>query len=334
MGSKNRCNRTVLHQLRDGDALSLIMGILANRKEELLLHPDKLSRTALHYATSREVAYTLISSMCADRRLELLCAKDILGRTALFYARDAGVLEEILFSLPETLRQRYLLVMDAFGHSAAVYQTAEGLRTILSLCNDDSLNLMVNSRNIGDENLLQCFGRRGEVHLYPVILPYLNRCSMLSLTPPDCLGNSLSYSVACHDLETLAVILKSITLRKRRELLALRNKKCYSSLDLALTQPEKLRESVSERLGFVNEHSWVRSLSNFQGVSSSLLKVLHLLTNEYMITSRASIITHGMSDNTRIQLVSAPSSSSIQEVTTPIYLNHVENIEFPFGCET
>ena len=80
----------------------------------------------------------------------------------------------------------------------------------------------------------------------------------------------------------------------------------YSSCELALKPPQELKRIIVEGV------TWHPNMSS-KKVNNDVLKVLHLLTNEYDITSPASIIEYELSFNT---IVSHPKVDMRTSVVT------------------
>ena len=259
---------------------------------------DIIGLTPLRRAVMRDnisVARLIIGASEPWYRDHVIYCLDDNRQTPLHSVRSVEMAQLLLGSLSPHLVKRYIKHRDRHGHTVAHHAVSWGHDLVLleiweRLERASSRRKLLTWQDHEGCNLIMMACMRDKKQTIAHLIEMLIEADCLDqAVSATSLGGetALGALVVHQNIEDVVDILKALTLPKRRQLLAIKNTKGYDARQLAMTPPPQVK--VGGRRTQLNLFIFKTGITRVE-VSSHLLSVLHLLTNEYNITAPVSII--------------------------------------------
>ena len=304
--------RTLLHKtLSSAMAKKLLDGLTPQTRQQLVKHRDRQGSTALHRAVHSDnvevVDQIIRSTDSEDRDSLIICCTDEHGRTLLHKAKSSAMAKTLLAELTPQTRQQLIKHRDNAGHTAVTYAIGHEKPALFYFLWEQSdlstqQDISLGPRKHYGDSLLMLAGMMGDREVLRFLLSNILEDSWEEIVDAaSSSGATLTQCLILHRLhDFIAEVLRPLSLEKRRAHLALQmelrpGKVKRSSFDLALIPARDSKMMLFHCFVLSSSfssfsHSYI-SYDKFSDLpSNDVLKVLHLLTNEYSITSPVSII--------------------------------------------
>ena len=307
---------TPLHKARSSAMVkTLLDGLKSETRQQFIKHTDRQGRTALHTAASMDRVETVEQIIrladSKDRDSVIYCV-DGMGRTPLHWAESSGMAHKLLDGLKPQIIQQFIRHKERMGWTAASFAVRDNKRALFMYLwsrSDTSTQIYLfpgQGKEYGD-SLLMWAGWSGDKEVLRFLLDNIPEDSWEEIVTAvnKQIGTTLTQLLILHQMvDSIAEILKPLSLEKRRAQLDVKPKwlyytHSYSSFELALKPPKQLWEYLHYLIFHARRITVLKSSNNqkmnSERVSHKLLKVLHLLGNEYGATSPASIFQYQLS---------------------------------------
>lgn len=225
---------------------------------------------------------------------------------ALGMAQSGPMVQRLLSPFPPMFKQDYIRCRRKLGitacHEVVQRGQAEAFSAIWEHADMITRKFLLTHSDEWGHNLVIWAGCSNSRDMINLIFKLLNDydCIDQFLTSKTCLGDSILHTLVIHQwVKEIAEILKVASLEQRRNLLSQENSCGYSPFQLAMIPPTTITHYSYNYIGLSTFINFTEPLG---GVGHELLRILHFFTNEYDITSPASIIQHRLSAMTHHQL--------------------------------
>ena len=323
--SVDQLGETPLHMAKSSAMAQILLDALTPHTRQMLIqHTNIWGKTALHTAACRdrvEVADLIIRSVNReDREPVTNCVNDYRG-TLLHEAQSSAMAQTLLDALTPKTKQQFIKRTNIVEETAALHALRADKRDVFSVIWTHSdlstqLNLLQSRTSTSADSLLMWASWSGDTETVRLLLKGIIDSDSWEkvITSVNENGATATHQLILHQMaDSIAEVLTPLTLEKRREHLAVRIKwnGCkygYSSCELVLKPPQELKRIFEAGV------TWHPNMSS-KKVNNDVLKVLHLLTNEYDITSPASIIEYQLSFNTIVSHLKIDMRTSVVTVS-------------------
>lgn len=325
---KLRGLKTLHHVDKAEECERRLRKIRTNDQIHYLTCRDKFGSTALHTAAwnNRLAVVELIirSADCLTRDSVIFCI-DNYGETPLHQARSSEMVNLLLTHLSPCLRQQFIRHGNALGlpgahHYARLYHSHRVMMELLLHSDETTVRHLLSYRDSEGYSLLLHACHSGDRQTVRMLLDAMSTCDYYDDTVMTVShhGDTVIHTFIVRQwVEEIIEVLKPLTLTTRRNLSAVENKSGYSAYQLALIAPRLIRESGPSGYLFIN-----RACIPIFEVNNTLLSIIHLLTNEYCITSLASIIQCQLTTKlslSHLQLNTETSTGTVSVLQVYIY---------------
>ena len=305
---------------------------------------DKQGRTALHsaaYVGRVEVADLIIRSADSEYRDSVIYCVDDDGETPLHNAQSSVMAQILLDRLTPATRQQFIKRTNKRRDTAVTTAIWYGRQSLLeflwSQCDTSTeLDCLQRPSTHYEDSLLMAAGLMGDRKILTFLLNKIpvDSWEEIVTTANKQLDVTLTQLLVLHQMgDLIAQVLKPLSLDKRRAHLALEVKGVFrevasSPFELALKPAEEVHRMLFRLKVVSNALHWVLSsyYDNWsQQLQNDVLKVLHLLTNEYFLTYPVSIIRYTLPSVTTIspQLISTHTSALTVSMFTLFKLDDI-----------